>query len=1106
MFTLEKDFSFLRLVVLALLILGCGTYAYSQSIDAVGTRSTTTIPLKNAVFQDSTSLGGIIRFRVTSRAVADGIDTVAVVLPISREKFFPATLVTATRPDPALASSRYDSISVGGGSFGTTSAAGYANATGDTLFIFLKRTGAVARTDTINLIFKVTPNTVNISNNSTTNFTYITLVDTVKYALFIHGGSILKNTAAGPGITLTPGPTYQLNWARGRAPQNGAAVMATAAIDATADTLYLLDFNNNITSDITTVVSLDALIASTGNPGSGIFYGSTLAKPTGGGKYVYTNLKYSIAGTFKARASATGVLSNVAAATFIVTAGIPKTVSVSLSKTSIDVNTTTDLTVTAVDTFYNAVSNNARVKFTETLGGGGGYLEKTGITAVSGQNSPVYIGYFPSTGTGTVTYTPSKNYTGTVTTKIEVQADNTAGSAVVCSTTPSITVTAGGEALITSTPHDTSVAIGGTTSTFRVIVKDSYGNTVTSGLSAGDITATAQKGTVGTITLSGVTFLVPYTPFTTRGMDTITYKLGATQYTTISSVGVNSGPPATVTIYETAGDSTIIDSKATRSVTLQAMAKDAYGNNVNGSLYKLRFTILTSGPSGSWKSGSRGASAIKDTVTAVIADSIVSMAFYSDTLAQAAVQVGALYPTTSNFASATIKASLNLKIKLDTVSMIANKVSILAAPPSGSGVTITSRLTDIGGNNIAVSDTGSIRYVLVKGRGTLDATTRKTTTDGAVQIVYTTYATAVDTATITTTARNNPAINNTVTIISVPSGPINYFTVTINTADASKIAGDSVNITITAMDLLNRRIYAYNAAGQTVTLNNTTVSPVVTKDTTYYFSYTDKNGKYVKRSNGIALTDSIFVQGLASITLHKFTAEATSNTVTITDTNAITGTSANGSIFKPGSCAGQTTWSVTLKDTVGLNTPFNYTITPRDKYYNINSTVLNFGYVSSNQGTNFDAGSNPMIFTGPVTYNASQSVATNNLIIYVSDGTSTLLGQSKAIVAKAGVTGVEQNNSLPTAYSLLQNYPNPFNPSTTIQFGLPVSSPVTMEIYNVLGVKVRTLIHGEVMNAAMHQVVWNGKDDAGISVASGVYLYRINAGTFQVSKKMMMLK
>jgi hypothetical protein len=109
-------------------------------------------------------------------------------------------------------------------------------------------------------------------------------------------------------------------------------------------------------------------------------------------------------------------------------------------------------------------------------------------------------------------------------------------------------------------------------------------------------------------------------------------------------------------------------------------------------------------------------------------------------------------------------------------------------------------------------------------------------------------------------------------------------------------------------------------------------------------------------------------------------------------------------------------------------------------------------------------------------------------------------------VTVTGSTGVDAAGIIPTEYSLSQNYPNPFNPSTSIQFGLPAQAFVTMEIYNILGVKVRTLLQGAVMSAGIHQMEWNGKDDAGASVTSGVYLYRINAGTFQVTKKMMMLK
>ncbi|MBI3586774.1 MAG: T9SS type A sorting domain-containing protein, partial [Ignavibacteriales bacterium] len=90
--------------------------------------------------------------------------------------------------------------------------------------------------------------------------------------------------------------------------------------------------------------------------------------------------------------------------------------------------------------------------------------------------------------------------------------------------------------------------------------------------------------------------------------------------------------------------------------------------------------------------------------------------------------------------------------------------------------------------------------------------------------------------------------------------------------------------------------------------------------------------------------------------------------------------------------------------------------------------------------------------------------------------------------------------------TLSQNYPNPFNPSTTIRFALPKEAPVTLEIYNILGMKIRTLISGQSMNAAFHSVVWDGKDDAGVGVSSGLYLYRIHADKFQASKKMTLLK
>jgi hypothetical protein len=95
---------------------------------------------------------------------------------------------------------------------------------------------------------------------------------------------------------------------------------------------------------------------------------------------------------------------------------------------------------------------------------------------------------------------------------------------------------------------------------------------------------------------------------------------------------------------------------------------------------------------------------------------------------------------------------------------------------------------------------------------------------------------------------------------------------------------------------------------------------------------------------------------------------------------------------------------------------------------------------------------------------------------------------------------------LPTEFNLGQNYPNPFNPTTTISFSLPKEAPVTFEIYNMLGVRIRTLMAGQTKSAGMYTVAWDGRDDAGVSMSSGVYLYRVSAGSFLASKKMTLLK
>jgi len=94
---------------------------------------------------------------------------------------------------------------------------------------------------------------------------------------------------------------------------------------------------------------------------------------------------------------------------------------------------------------------------------------------------------------------------------------------------------------------------------------------------------------------------------------------------------------------------------------------------------------------------------------------------------------------------------------------------------------------------------------------------------------------------------------------------------------------------------------------------------------------------------------------------------------------------------------------------------------------------------------------------------------------------------------------------LPKEFALRQNAPNPFNPSTSISYDLPKACNVELDIYNVLGQNVKTLVSGY-QEAGSQSIIWDGTDNTGSSVASGIYFYRITAGDFSATKKMMMLK
>ena len=108
-------------------------------------------------------------------------------------------------------------------------------------------------------------------------------------------------------------------------------------------------------------------------------------------------------------------------------------------------------------------------------------------------------------------------------------------------------------------------------------------------------------------------------------------------------------------------------------------------------------------------------------------------------------------------------------------------------------------------------------------------------------------------------------------------------------------------------------------------------------------------------------------------------------------------------------------------------------------------------------------------------------------------------------VMNVEVNLIYSTTTLPYDYILWQNFPNPFNPSTAVRFQVPKTSDVTVKIYDMLGQEVRTLFAGEVLRGT-YTVDWDGMNNAGVQMSSGTYVYRMIAGEFVQSKKMLLLK
>ena len=127
---------------------------------------------------------------------------------------------------------------------------------------------------------------------------------------------------------------------------------------------------------------------------------------------------------------------------------------------------------------------------------------------------------------------------------------------------------------------------------------------------------------------------------------------------------------------------------------------------------------------------------------------------------------------------------------------------------------------------------------------------------------------------------------------------------------------------------------------------------------------------------------------------------------------------------------------------------------------------------------------------------------------FASKDNPVMASQPALTVKFTDPTSVEGTDGLPIDFRLAQNFPNPFNPSTVINYTIPQalnSLQVNLEIFNLLGQKVKTLVDAKQV-AGEHSIQWNGKNESGNLVTSGVYLYRLKAESFVEMRKMMYIR
>ena len=166
------------------------------------------------------------------------------------------------------------------------------------------------------------------------------------------------------------------------------------------------------------------------------------------------------------------------------------------------------------------------------------------------------------------------------------------------------------------------------------------------------------------------------------------------------------------------------------------------------------------------------------------------------------------------------------------------------------------------------------------------------------------------------------------------------------------------------------------------------------------------------------------------------------------------------------------------------------------------SVLMNSGDGTFAPKVDYDAGVRPAsVFSADVDADGDQDLVTAN----AANNVTVLWNWSDIPVTTVVTEQTELSADVPKTYSLPQNYPNPFNPQTVIHYELPVEGHVELSVFNLMGQKVATLVDGY-RTAGGYSLVWDGKDDNQKSLASGVYLYRMETERFVKTRKLLLLR